>query len=303
MNKPLSISVIIPTLNRPDDMAKLLPSILNQTRLPDELTIVDQSKGIKTKIMTTDLLKDHNIKLNYIHNSSFNGLVKAKKIGVKQSNGDIIAFLDDDTLLDKEYFYYIEQGFIKKSNMLGCSGRIFNINISKFYTLMHGLFFRGIFKDTRPNILRNINQQSTLLIPCDLLSGGASNWRIEVFSQVKFDTVNGLHNFEDTDFSTRAVQHYGHRFYLNSKATLEHITDQNERLNYQLMQKRKVINAFIFYKKRADWNKAHQGIFLVLIWWLIESIILSLKHLSYRPILGYISGILLGVNKKVIKNP
>ncbi len=293
----LKISVIIPTLNRPNDMARLLPSIVNQTRLPDELIIVDQSVDDKTKNSTYKLLKNSPLKLKYIHDSSFQGLVKAKSIGVKFSTGDIVCFLDDDTILDKDYFLQILQGFTDKKDMLGCSGLVLGQKKSNFYLQIHQLFFQGIFSDNRPIILANINQNSPQLILCDILSGGASNWRTEVFKYIKFDTVNNLHNFEDTDFSTRAVKHYGHRFYLNTKAKLEHITDHNERLNYFLMQKRKIINALIFYKKRAKWQNAHICILLVLLWWLIESIILSIKNISVKPLIGYFSGILSGTTK------
>ena len=37
----LKISLIIPTYNRPDELTVALRSVLEQTRLPDELVIVD----------------------------------------------------------------------------------------------------------------------------------------------------------------------------------------------------------------------------------------------------------------------
>ena len=39
----LSISAIIPTRDRPADLRRAVESILRQTRLPDELLIVDSS--------------------------------------------------------------------------------------------------------------------------------------------------------------------------------------------------------------------------------------------------------------------
>ena len=43
MKSALKISVIIPTLNRPDDLSLAVSSILEQSILPAELIIVDQS--------------------------------------------------------------------------------------------------------------------------------------------------------------------------------------------------------------------------------------------------------------------
>ena len=46
----MKISVIICTRNRLDDVKKTLPSILAQTRLPNELIIVDSSDEKKLKV-------------------------------------------------------------------------------------------------------------------------------------------------------------------------------------------------------------------------------------------------------------
>ena len=43
MSQTLKLSVIIPTLHRPDDLVNAFKSILEQSYKPDELIIVDQS--------------------------------------------------------------------------------------------------------------------------------------------------------------------------------------------------------------------------------------------------------------------
>ncbi len=297
----LTISVIIPTLNRANDMARLLPTIISQTSLPDELIIVDQSKNNATKDISYKLLANIAIKLNYIHDSSFNGLVKAKEIGSKQANGDIICFLDDDIVLDNDYFNNIKLGFKQNINMLGCMGYITSENKqSKLYLYAHDIFFKGIFTDNRPKILANINDNSAMLIKSNLLSGGASSWQKEIFENIEFDTNNNFHNFEDTDYSTRAVKLYGNSFYINTKAKMQHITTQPERTNYYIMQKGKIINAFMFYKKNSHQKGASIDLTLILIWWFIESVLLSIKNLSLAIFFGYIIGIFSGIRKKVL---
>ena len=301
--KRFTISVIIPTLNRPDDMARLLPTILAQTLLPNELIIVDQSVNDATKNIVTPLSETKKeIKLNYIHDSSFNGLVKAKEIGARVANGDIVCFLDDDTTLDIDYFNAIKQGFIDNKKMLGCSSMINNsIKKSLLYLYAHRFFHQGIFYDPRPMILANLAKNSPALINCDLLSGGASCWKKEVLSNIPFDK-NGIHTFEDSDYSSRAVDQYGHHFYLNNKAKIQHYPVQDDRPNMYAIQQRKVMDAFVFYKKRLKYFGAIRGIFFLLAWWFIENLILVFQYKTISPIMGYFSGIIKSIQRNIIKN-
>lgn len=298
----LSISVIIPTLNRPNDMARLLPTILNQTRLPDELIVVDQSQGNETKNTTKTLLKDSTIKLNYIHDSSFNGLVKAKEIGTKNASGDIIAFLDDDSTLDSAYFSQIIQGFIDKKDMVGCMGVCINtIPSSQLYLFAHSKFYRGIFADPRPHILKNIHKYSEYLILSNFLSGGVSAWKKEVLNTIPFDQ-NGIHHFEDAEFSTRVAKHYGNHLYVNIKAHAQHLQNLHQRPNFYQTFRRKIGDAFIFYKKHHQRQGAKSGLSTLLLWWLIEAIIIFFRSGKISGLLGYFSGIHNGLKIKVKNN-
>ena len=42
-----SVSIIIPVLDPGDTLVKVLASLSNQSKLPDEVILVDASKGIK----------------------------------------------------------------------------------------------------------------------------------------------------------------------------------------------------------------------------------------------------------------
>ena len=105
MNPKTKLSVIIPTLNRPNDLAGVVKSIFNQSYLPNELIIVDQSIGLESYNNIQDLFSKvkPSIKLIYIHDSKINGLVSAKHHGVQSSSGNIISFLEDDETLSTNY--------------------------------------------------------------------------------------------------------------------------------------------------------------------------------------------------------
>jgi len=62
------LTAVIPTRNRPGDLAKAVASVLNQTVLPDELMIVDQSPGDESRTMVDSLMAAKaGLKLTYIH--------------------------------------------------------------------------------------------------------------------------------------------------------------------------------------------------------------------------------------------
>ena len=157
MSKNLKLSVIIPTINRPDDLVRAVTSILEQNELPYELIIVDQSIDSKSHNCIKDLFSKlkPNTNLIYIHDSSIKGLVAAKNHGVKKSNGEIISFLEDDVFLGQNYIKNTIHLFDKNEHILGCCGIVSNIRRSFFYEMMFKLFHRGLFL-IRELILLNI---------------------------------------------------------------------------------------------------------------------------------------------------
>ena len=63
----MTLSIVIPTKNRPNELLAMLKSLIIQTHLPDQIIIVDQSlkeNTIEDKLLS--LLGLNKIKLNYI---------------------------------------------------------------------------------------------------------------------------------------------------------------------------------------------------------------------------------------------
>ena len=301
---PTTISAVIPTRNRPVDLGKAVTSIIAQKRLPETLIIVDQSEGNESVDSIKPLFADESpIKLKYVHDPGISGLVEAKKVASEISDDDIVCFLEDDVVLEDEYLKNIELGFLDKEDMLGCSGVITNQPYqSGFYRFMHGIFFRGIFKDPRLAIFGQQHNavDSIELIRCDVLSGGLSSWRREVLQRIPFDFANGFFMFEDMEYSTRVVKVYGHMLYVNKNARLEHHMAAQNRDPHGYRQRRKLKEAILFYKKRRDWPGARIGLFFSMMWWFVEATFRSLKVLRPGPLIGYWRGIFDGISSKLV---
>jgi len=89
------VSVIIPTYNRADLLPRALNSVLNQTFQDFELIIVEDGSTDNTKQLVEEFQKkDERIK--YIWQKNSGGPAKPKNTGIKNSQGEFIAFLDDD---------------------------------------------------------------------------------------------------------------------------------------------------------------------------------------------------------------
>lgn len=93
INKVPLVSVIIPTYNRAAMLDSCLASVVRQTFTRWEVVVVDNCSTDKTDEVVTGF-KDDRIKLLKINNEGVIG--KSRNLGVTQSKGEWIAFLDSD---------------------------------------------------------------------------------------------------------------------------------------------------------------------------------------------------------------
>ena len=297
------LSVIIPTLNRPDDLAISVHSVLEQTYIPSELIIVDQSIGDESYNIVTDVFNktNCNIELVYIHDSKIKGLVEAKKKGVEVAIGDIISFSEDDEVMHEKYLENTINVFSNK-DIMGVSGVVTNIVRSKIYEIGFKMFHLGLFTDPRVDAVRYKDCEGKgVLIQSNYLSGGLSSYRREVFEKIKYDIKNKFFTMEDIEFSVRAANFFGEEnFFVCTNVCLAHYMSPINREILFARWKRKSHEYILFYKKNR--NKKYSLIFLVwlFIGLILESIVSSVREFSFKPFLGLISGISTGIKWKLI---
>ena len=115
-SKPI-ISIVTPTFNRSDELDHLIKSIDKQTLNSDyfEMIISDDGSTDDTKEKTKKWIEKVGFKLQYVCQNN-NGPGSARNNGVKNSNGDLIVFIDSDCEADGNwlkliYDYYKENKF------------------------------------------------------------------------------------------------------------------------------------------------------------------------------------------------
>ena len=89
----MKVSLILPTLNRTDDLAVFLDSLLEQTYKDFELIVVDQNEGNEVFEIVKDYEEDFKIK--YVK-SDEKGLSLNRNRGLILMKGEIVGFPDDD---------------------------------------------------------------------------------------------------------------------------------------------------------------------------------------------------------------
>jgi len=87
------VSVVIPTRNRIDLLIRAIKSVINQTYNDWEIIVIDDASNDSTKSVMSGM-KSYRIKC--IHLKEKSGGAVARNIGIKNSSGDLISFLDDD---------------------------------------------------------------------------------------------------------------------------------------------------------------------------------------------------------------
>jgi len=115
----MKISVVIPTFNRPNTISNAVEKIFRNTLQPDEIIVVDQSQDNLTFEALLTFIEVGSI--TYIK-EPIPSLSRAKNIGWKKATGDIIAFTDDDALVDFKWLENIKQSFENKNLNIGVLG-------------------------------------------------------------------------------------------------------------------------------------------------------------------------------------
>lgn len=90
----MKVSVIIITRNRPQMVRGCLEHLARQTRLPDETIVVDSSTGEQTQAVLDDYPEVVRLRIP----DGRNNMPQARNLGIGQACGEVVAFLDDDSM-------------------------------------------------------------------------------------------------------------------------------------------------------------------------------------------------------------
>ena len=246
----MKFSLIICTYMRPEPLLKLLQSVRIQNFYPDEILIIDGSTNNKTEIILNEN-KFENLHY-FLVNDKDRGLTKQRNFGITKVNdsSEVVCFLDDDTVLEQNYFENLLKAYNQFPDALGVGGYICNEvkwekSTENYIPKIDEFYFDGWKrKDGSRFVLRkklNLDSNcppgfsplfshgrsvgflppSNKIYEVEQLMGGVSSFRKSVFKDFSFSTYfEGYGLYEDADFTLRVAK--TGKLYLNTAAKLNH---------------------------------------------------------------------------------
>jgi len=283
----MQVSVIIVTYNRIRDLSKCLNSILVQASLPQEVLIVDNSSNDQVENLIKekkDKFNKSSIFLKYKRNAKENSLTTARNIGIKNVSGEIILFLDDDVILDKDYIKNILKVYIDYPNALGAQGYIMQQKRSRIRNLIEKLFALYHLEKNKCIVLSSVSAiypyPLNKTIPCQWLSGANHSYKKQVLEEFAYDEkLKKYSEGEDLEFSYRVFKKYPGSLYITPSAKLIHKTSPSGRiLGKELIHMREIYGLYLFYKVFGpSWKNK-----LIYFWSRIGKLILNIGRSVFK---------------------
>lgn len=207
-DKKRTISVVIPTYNRQAFLQKCLSSFVQQTYPPElyEVIIVDDGSGDGTFDCIKSFQKKAPFsKINYVYQQN-KGPAAARNLGVNKAEGDIIAFIDDDCIVSKNWLESIADTFAEKPDIAVCGTFPYSTKD------MH-------VKNLKPHPERYFTFE---YMPASIISTNNCALYKSVFHKIGgFDESFVLTGGEDPDFIYRLLKN-GYKVYHTAKLIVFH---------------------------------------------------------------------------------
>ncbi len=103
-----TVSLCICTKNRATLLEKTLDSVSAQTVKPDEILLIDNNSNDETQQVIQRYLKSLPIKVFIREDDTIS---KLRHFAASAASSDIVAFTDDDALLEKDWVYHVKRSF------------------------------------------------------------------------------------------------------------------------------------------------------------------------------------------------
>lgn len=231
-------SIIIPTLNRSADLRRLLDSVFQQSLLPFEVIVIDQSSNDETSQLIAEL-EPMGLSLGFslvFRHLPEPGLTRARNVGLTCGTGDYAIFLDDDVVLDSDYLKAIDDT-ITRHGAIVVQGKI--TNYYERYDPIKYVFMR-IFQLSSPSQTRGVVYPSFGNVlpvrfdeetPCMWASGCNHAIKIDVALALQYDEKLISYALgEDVDMTFRAYLQFPGAVWATPYARLVHLESTNQRI-------------------------------------------------------------------------
>ncbi len=253
------ISVVTPTLGRPQEVGELLANLAAQTVPPSEVILVDGAppEDQRTREAVATVAPTLPWPCRYLRHGG--GAATQRNAGIDASDGELVALIDDDIRLEEDFLEQMVVAFAedREQDVGGITGYITNQfldpetsprwrwyrRLRLFTTFEPG---RYDFQSGYP-INRYLQPPHDGLKEIDFMGAGCAVWRREVFaSGLRFaDFFTGYAILEDAHLALRAGRCW--RLLENGKARCTHLRSPRARADSRRIGRQSAVNyRFVF---------------------------------------------------------
>lgn len=298
----MNFSLVVCTYKRPKALTDLLLSVNKQMLYPNEIIIVDSSSDNATLNLNLES-KFQNLSYFKVEEKD-KGLTKQRNYGISkvQNSSEVVCFVDDDTVLERDYFKNIVSIFNDNKDITGVGGVAINENnwfekkAVTYSKINYYTWNSYVVKEALRNKIRNVLGLQSHLPPgvlpefghgrtcgypltgnihvVDLLIGMSMSFRTDILNNIKFSTYfEGYGLYEDADFSIRA-QKFGKNV-IATNVRLSHYHNPSGRPNQYEYGKMVVRNGYYVWRLKYP-NPS----FKAKIKWHVITLLLAVIRLS-----------------------
>lgn len=242
----MSFSIIIINYKTPELTADCLRSLFKlDNSLIKEIIVIDNNSEDNS---VSQLTAEFGDKIKIIENKNNRGFARANNQGAAQASGDLLLFLNSDTIISEDIFssclkiFQTEEKIGIISPLLKTEDNITQEDSYGSFPTLSRLIFKNRFKKTLDK------ERIEEYFPVDWVSGCALMIRKDLFDRLGAWDENFFLYFEDVDLCYRAKK-LAYEVVLNPRTNITHLGGKSLQLNKK--RKRYYYQAQNYYFKKC----------------------------------------------------
>lgn len=282
------VSVIICSRNRPGFLLEAIQSVLKGDEIPGELVVVDQSDVASDVLLTMDA--GEGCPIRYLWSPS-RGVSRGRNTGLRTAKGDVVAFTDDDVLVDRAWLGALVRPLVPSNRRSISTGRVLPLPRAEGGIGAPTLVLSETPAEYRGRIARDVLQAGNMALFRDVLL------ELEGFDE-RLGPGTEFPAGEDNDLGFRLLS-AGCVIYYQPEAVIYH-REWRQATEYVPLRWRYGIGQGAYYAKHLKQTGGYMlGRLLRLIW---RHSVLALRRAPRDPLaaaghLVYIAGLFTGASK------
>lgn len=287
----MGVSVVIPNYNGEKYIKTCLKTLLDQSLKPDEIIIVDNNSSDSSLNIIREEFSNYVSLVCLNENKGFSAAVNE---GIKRSKSELVALLNNDTELDRDWLKELYNCIRKDEKIFSCCSKMIRYDKRDIiddagdeYSILGWSYKRGDGKG-----IEEYNHSQEVFSAC----AGAAIYRKSILDEIGYFDEDFFAYLEDMDISYRA-KIYGYKNFYCATSKVYHIGSATSGSRHNSFKIRLAArnNIFLIYKNMINIQIIINFIF-IFVGILVKCLYFIMKGLGKSYIYGVFDGFK-GLNK------